>query len=62
MVGVYCKTMEIYRYLKYPNLSAGMLTAMIANTLEYYKVIPLYYSPNITKVSSMHKNVMSSYK
>ena len=35
---------------------------MKANTLEEYKVIPLYDSPDITKVSEMYKKVMSNYK
>ena len=35
---------------------------MMANTLEDYKVIPLYESSDITKVSAMYKDVMTSYK
>ena len=35
---------------------------MMADTLADYKVIPLYKSSDITKVSAMYKEVMSSYK
>ena len=54
--------MAISEVPEYANLSAGIVTAMMANTLEDYKVIPLYESSDITKVSSMHKAVMPSYK
>ena len=54
--------MAISEVPEYANLSAGIVTAMMANTLEDYKVIPLYKSSDITKVSSMYKDVMSNYK
>ena len=47
---------------EYANLSAGIANAMMANTLEDYKVIPLYESSDITKVLAMYKGVISSYK
>ena len=62
MVGQYYHVMAITEVPEYANLSAGIVTAMMANTLEDYKVIPLYESSDITKVSSMYKGVMSSYK
>ena len=62
MVGQYYHAMAISEVPEYANLSAGIVTAMMANTLEDYKVIPLYESSDITKVSSMYKGVVSSYK
>ena len=62
MVGQHYHVMAISEVPEYANLSAGIVTAMMANTLEDYKVIPLYESSDITKVSAMYKKVMSSYK
>ena len=62
MVGQHYHVMAITEVPEYANLSAGIVTAMMANTLEDYKVIPLYESSDITKVSTMYKQVMSSYK
>ena len=62
MIGQHYHVMAISEVPEYANLSAGIVTAMMANTLEDYKVIPLYESSDITKVSAMYKEVMSSYK
>ena len=62
MVGQHYHVMAIIEVLEYANLSAGIVTAMMADTLADYKVIPLYKSSDITKVSSMYKEVMASYK
>ena len=42
--------MVISKVPEYANLSAGIVTVMVANTLEDYKVISLYESSDITKV------------
>ena len=62
MVGQHYHAMAILEVPEYANLSAGIVTAMMANTLEDYKVIPLYASSDLTKVSAMYKDVMSNYK
>ena len=62
MVGQHYHVMAITEVPEYANLSAGIVTAMMADTLADYKVIPLYESSDITKVSAMYKEVMSSYK
>ena len=62
MVGQHYHVMAITEVPEYANLSAGIVTAMMADTLEDYKVIPLYESSDITKVSTMYKQVMGSYK
>ena len=62
MVGQQYHVMAISEVPEYANLSAGIVTAMMADTLEDYKVIPLYESSDITKVSAMYKDVMSNYK
>ena len=62
MVGQYYHVMAITDVPEYANLSAGIVTAMMADTLADYKVIPLYESSDIIKVSSLYKEVMASYK
>ena len=58
MVGQHYHAMAISEVPEYANLSASIVTAMMANTLEDYKVIPLYESSDITKVSSMYKECL----
>ena len=62
MVGQHYHVMAITEVPEYANLSAGIVTALMAGTMEEYKVIPLYESSDIAKVSQMHKKVMASYK
>ena len=62
MVGQHNHVMVISEVPEYSNLCSRIVTAMMANTLEDYKVIPLYVSSDITKVPSMYKGVMSGYK
>ena len=62
MVGQHYHVMAITEVPEYANLSAGIVTALMAGTMEDYKVIPLYESSDIAKVSAMYKEVMSSYK
>lgn len=62
MVGQHYHVMAITEVPEYANLSAGIVTALMADTMEDYKVIPLYESSDIAKVSAMYKEVMSSYK
>ena len=62
MVGQHYHVMAITEVPEYANLSAGIVTALMADTMEDYKVIPLYESSDITKVSAMYKKVMNNYK
>ena len=62
MVGQYYHVMAITEVPEYANLSAGIVTALMADTMEDYKVIPLYESSDIAKVSAMYKEVMNKYK
>ncbi len=62
MVGQHYHVMVIIEVPEYANLSAGIVTALMSSTIEDYKVIPLYESSNITKVSKMYKEVLSNYK
>ena len=62
MVGQHYHVMAITEVPEYANLSAGIVTALMADTIEDYKVIPLYESSDIIKVSTMYKEVINSYK
>ena len=62
MVGQHYHVMAITEVPEYANLSAGIVTALMADTMEDYKVIPLYESSDIAKVSAMYKEVMNKYK
>ena len=62
MVGQHYHVMAITEVPEYANLSAGIVTALMAGTMEDYKVIPLYESSDIAKVSAMYKEVMNKYK
>ena len=62
MVGQHFHVMTIAEVPEYANLSAGIVTALMAGTMEDYKVIPLYESSDIAKVSAMYKEVMNKYK
>ena len=54
--------MAITEVPEYDNLSAGIVNALMADTMEDDKVIPLYESSDIAKVSAMYKEVMNKYK
>ncbi len=62
MVGQHYHVMAITEVPEYANLSAGIVTGLMAGTIDEYKVIPLYKSSDISKVSTLHKEVMSDYK
>ena len=62
MVGQHYHVMAITEVPEYANLSAGIVTALMANTMDDYKVIPLYKSSDITKVSAMYKEAIVNYK
>ena len=62
MVGQHYHVMAITEVPEYANLSAGIVTALMSGTMDEYKVIPLYESSNIEKVSAMYKEVRAGYK
>mgnify|MGYP003307114487 CR=1 FL=1 len=45
---------------EYANLSAGIITALMAGTMIDYKVIPLYQSSDVKKISELFKKASMS--
>ena len=62
MVGQEHHAMGITEVPEYANLSAGIVTALTSGTIVDYKIIPLYASSDIVKVSNLYKEVSPSYK
>ena len=62
MVGQEYHTLAITEVLEYANLSAGIVTALMSGTILDYKVIPLYQSSDVSKVSELYKMVSSYYQ
>ncbi len=62
MVGQEYHAMAITEIPEYANLSAGIITALMAGTMIDYKVIPLYQSSDVKKISELFKKVSPSYQ
>ena len=62
MVGQEYHAMGITEVPEYANLSAGIVTALTSGTIIDYKIIPLYLSSDIEKVSKLYKQALPSYK
>ena len=62
MVGQEHHAMGITEVPEYANLSAGIVTALTSGTIIDYKIIPLYLSSDIAKVSKLYKEASPSYK
>ncbi len=62
MIGQEYHAMGIIEVPEYANLSAGIVTALMSETIVDYKVIPLYQSSDIAKVSELYKNAAPSYQ
>ena len=62
MVGQEYHAMGIVEVPEYANLSAGIVTALTSGTIIYYKVIPLYQSSDIKKVSQLFKETSLTYQ
>lgn len=62
MVGQDFHVMGIVEMPEYANLSAGIVTGLMAGTIDDYKVIPLYKSSDVTKISTLHKKALTQYK
>ena len=62
MVGQEYHAMAITEIPEYANLSAGIITALMAGTMRDYKVIPLYQSSDVKKISELFKKVSPSYQ
>ena len=62
MVGQEYHAMGITEVPEYANLSAGIVTALTSGTIVDYKVIPLYLSSDIAKVSELFKMASPSYQ
>ena len=62
MVGQEYHAMGITEVPEYANLSAGIVTALTSGTIVDYKVIPLYHSSDVAKISELFKMASPSYQ
>ena len=62
MIGQKYHAIGITEVPEYANLSAGIVTALTTGTIIDYKVIPLYESSDVIKVSKLFKEASPIYK
>tara|TARA_B100001741_G_C16014880_1_gene352805 strand:- start:115 stop:450 length:336 start_codon:yes stop_codon:yes gene_type:complete len=62
MIGQEYHALGITEVPEYANLSAGIVTALMSGTIIDYKVIPLYQSSDVEKVSELYKSASPSYQ
>ena len=62
MIGQEHHAMAITEVPEYANLSAGIITALMAGTISDYKVISLYESSDVKKIAEYFKKVSPSYE
>jgi uncharacterized protein with GYD domain len=62
MIGQKYHAIGITEVPEYANLSAGIVTALTTGTIIDYKVIPLYESSDVIKVSKLFKEASPTYK
>ena len=62
MIGQKYHAIGITEVPEYANLSAGIVTALTTGTIIDYKVIPLYESSDVIKVSKLLKEASPTYK